>query len=458
MRRRKLRINLSHHAILMLLILAMAGGYAFSYSLAPLQQLLDSEYGWNADTYGRYCSAASFLNVFLLILIFGGMAVDKLGISKSAIFASLTMLAGAFINYFALLPEVAESHFIAIITQPLNLSDTWWNITPFSSTTPPSAKLAAIGLMLFGSGMEICGIAVSRATVTYFKNKALALPMGIQLCCARIMMAMAIWSAPQIAYSSAPPSVSRPLLFCIVLIAIGTLALCLYSISSNKSSHKNDRCDDNEKFRLSLVWQLLKTKSFIFPALVCMLYYGSVYPFMRFAVLILQNRIGISATQASTILFILPLASGLILPPICKLADKKRCHLPLMRVGAILLLPCLLIFSLPSELLQISFLGAIAVMAAIAISTALVAASVWPFIGETLPELSLGSAYGIIYWLQGVALMTIPIIAGHVEMHTTNVFNFSSPMIVFIIPALMAAGASFAIARPPREHREISDT
>lgn len=436
----------SRAIMLAILIVTMAGGYAFSYAMSPLQSLLLENYGWSPADYGRYCSAASFLNVYLFILLMGGVAVDRLGAGRSGIGALLLMTIGGIINYVALLPGLEEVFSRSFINNLFNLPDTWWNITPFATGMPASAKLSSIGLMIFGSGMEICGIAVSRITVARFRENGLSLAMGLQLGAARMMMALAILSSYRIATGGPESSAASPLFACVLLILAGLITFSLYV------SRGSGNCSADPKtssINIHTLTQLIRSSIFIFPAIVCMMYYGSVYPFMKFAVNIMQASLGVSASTASSVLFILPLGSALLLPPICSVADKKKAYLPILRIGTTLLIPCLLLFALPVNITHLTTGIAYCAVACTALSTAMVAASVWPLIANILPDACLGSAYGAIYWLQGVALMAMPIMAGMAEEASPDC-NFSAAAFVFIIPAVIAAVATLFIKMPKK--------
>ena len=61
---------------------------------------------------------------------------------------------------------------------------------------PASAKLAAIGFMLFGCGTEMAGIMVSRGIVKWFKGKEMALAMGSEMAFARLGVATCMIFSP----------------------------------------------------------------------------------------------------------------------------------------------------------------------------------------------------------------------------------------------------------------------
>ena len=75
--------------------------------------------------------------------------------------------------------------------------------------------LASLGYAIFGVGVEIAGITVSKVIVKWFKGKELALAMGLEMATARIgtMLAMAV-TVPFAKYFQ---SVSAPVLLCLIM-------------------------------------------------------------------------------------------------------------------------------------------------------------------------------------------------------------------------------------------------
>ena len=86
---------------------------------------------------------------------------------------------------------------------------------------PSSAKMAALGFMIFGCGVEMAGITVSKGIVKWFKGKEMALAMGLEMAIARIGVAAAVLISPAIANMGGVKDVSRSVLFCVILLLIG---------------------------------------------------------------------------------------------------------------------------------------------------------------------------------------------------------------------------------------------
>lgn len=133
---------------LFLLASAMFFAYIFVDVLSPLQEYLQSTKGWDPSAYGRFAGSETFLNVFVFFLIFAGIILDKMGVRFTAILSGAVMVAGGFINYYALTDSFASSGLYNFMEDFVNLPDAWWNISPFYAGMPASAKLSAIGFMI----------------------------------------------------------------------------------------------------------------------------------------------------------------------------------------------------------------------------------------------------------------------------------------------------------------------
>ena len=58
----------------------MLCGYFLTDVMSPLKPMLEKELLWDSLDYGFFTSAYGWFNVFLLMLIFGGIILDKMGV------------------------------------------------------------------------------------------------------------------------------------------------------------------------------------------------------------------------------------------------------------------------------------------------------------------------------------------------------------------------------------------
>ena len=173
---------------LLLLALGMFCAYIFMDILSPIKDLMESTRGWDSKAFGTMEGAETFLNVFVFFLIFAGIILDKMGVRFTAVLSGAVMLIGGLIKYYAISPSFVDSSLAQWFTDNLNYIPLFdeLGVSPFYRGMPASAKVAAIGFMIFGCGAEMAGITVSRGIVKWFKGRETALAMGSEMALARL--------------------------------------------------------------------------------------------------------------------------------------------------------------------------------------------------------------------------------------------------------------------------------
>jgi len=174
-------------AALGLLAFAMFCSYIFMDILSPIKDLLQSERGWDSTAFGTMQGSETFLNVFIFFLIFAGIILDKMGVRFTAVLSGAVMLVGAMINWYALTDAFEGTSLCVWFQTHLNYIPGFdeLGISPFYEGMPASAKLSAVGFMIFGCGVEMAGITVSRGIVKWFKGREMAMAMGSEMALAR---------------------------------------------------------------------------------------------------------------------------------------------------------------------------------------------------------------------------------------------------------------------------------
>ena len=332
---------------LVLLAMAMFFGYMFMDVLSPLQTALQDTKGWDPNAYGHFAGSETFLNVFIFFLIFAGIILDKMGVRFTAILSGTVMLVGAGINYFALTEAFETSSLATFFTNNFNLPEAWWNVTPFYEGMPGSAKLSAIGFMIFGCGVEMAGITVSRGIVKWFAGKEMALAMGIEMALARVGVAAVFVMSPMMAKMGDSINVSRSVGFTVILLCIGLISFIAYAFMDKKLEKQignNEQKDD--PFKISDLKYIFSSKVFWIVALLCVLYYSAIFPFQKYAANMLQCNLGISDESAALIFTVFPLGAAAITPFLGRYLDKKGKGATMLIFGALLMIICHLTFAL----------------------------------------------------------------------------------------------------------------
>lgn len=429
---------------LVLLASAMFFGYIFMDILSPLQELLQTQRGWSPSAYGHYAGSETFLNVFVFFLIFAGIILDKMGVRFTAILSGSVMLVGALINWYAVSDAFAGSAVEGFMETHLNLPDQWWNVTPFFEGMPASAKMAAIGFMFFGCGVEMAGITVSRGIVKWFKGKEMALAMGVEMAIARIGVAVVVLGSPLLA-SIEPVDVSRPVAVAVLLLLIGLIAFISYAFMDKKLEQQLGENDEekDDPFKVSDLGMIFSSKVFWLVSLLCVLYYSAIFPFQKYAINMLQCNLGYTAEQAGWVFFVFPLGAAVITPFLGSFLDRKGKGASMLMLGAILMIVCHLTFALALPATQ-SVLIAYAAIILLGISFSLVPAALWPSVPKLVDGKLLGSAYAVIFWIQNIGLYSFPMIIGGVLQSSnpgvTNPleYNYTVPMLVFASLGVLA--------------------
>lgn len=276
---------------LILLSFAMFCAYIFMDILSPIKDLLESTRGWDSTAFGTYAGSETFLNVFILFLIFAGIILDKMGVRFTAILSGIVMLIGATINWYAVTAAFMGSSLETWFTENLNYIPIFdeLGVSPFYRGMPASAKFSAVGFMIFGCGVEMAGITVSRGIVKWFRGKEMALAMGSEMALARLGVATCMIFSPVIANAFGRPDVSRSVAFGVVLLMIALIAFIAYAFMDKKLDAQTGEAEEkDDPFRVRDLGKIFSSLGFWLVALLCVLYYSAIFPFQKYAVNMLQ--------------------------------------------------------------------------------------------------------------------------------------------------------------------------
>ena len=312
---------------LLLLALAMFCSYIFMDILSPIKDLMQTERGWDSLAFGTMQGSETFLNVFVFFLIFAGIILDKMGVRFTAVLSGAVMLVGGFIKYYAISDGFIGSGLETWFTENLNYIPVFDEIgvAPFygeywevmvqgatdpevinsvkfdpstmefisiSSVMPASAKLSALGFMIFGCGTEMAGITVSRGIVKWFKGRETAMAMGSEMALARLGVATCMIFSPYFANLGGEVNVSRSVAFGVVLLCIALIMFVAYFFMDKRLDTQTGEAEEkDDPFKVSDIGKILSSLGFWLVALLCVLYYSAIFPFQKYAVNMLQCNI-----------------------------------------------------------------------------------------------------------------------------------------------------------------------
>jgi MFS family permease len=464
---------------LLLLALAMFCSYIFMDILSPIKDLMQSTRGWDSTAFGTMQGAETFLNVFIFFLIFAGIILDKMGVRFTAILSGTVMLIGGLIKYYAVTEAFMGSGVEAWFNDHLNYIPVFQElgVAPFYKGMPASAKVAAVGFMIFGCGVEMAGITVSRGIVKWFKGRETALAMGSEMALARLGVATCMIFSPFFAKLGGIIDVSRSVAFGVVLLCIALMMFIVYFFMDKKLDEQTGEAEEkDDPFKVSDIGKILSSFGFWLVALLCVLYYSAIFPFQKYAVNMLQcnltlvpgegfwagnsvtiiqylimlvvaicsftsnfsknktNKIVLMALAvvalvvycymgymrgtAETIFAVFPLLAVAITPILGNYVDHKGKAASMLMIGSLLLIICHLSFAFILPQFKGSQVGGVVVayilILVLGASFSLVPAALWPSVPKLVDEKIIGSAYALIFWIQNIGLWLFPLLIGKI--------------------------------------------
>ncbi|MBT8039777.1 MAG: MFS transporter [Gammaproteobacteria bacterium] len=348
--------------VLVVISLAMFGNYYIYDSIAPIADILKSELGFSDENIGSLYSVYSVAAV--LVLLFGGMIVDRWGTVKSTIlFGGICALAG-------ILNAASSELYVMLAAR-----------------------------FLLGIGAEPLIVAITCALAKWFKGKELAFAFGVNLTIARLGSYTADLS-PTWAGFAYDGGWQPPL---VIAAVIGTLCLIgavVYGILevSAKRKHSLGEAAATDKLVLSDLFSF--SKSFWLITLLCVTFYSAIFPFRSFSIKYFIEAWELTRDVAGQFNSVLPLAAMIATPIFGLMCDKMGKRALFMIFGAILLMPVYLMMAY-----QLVPLTVPVIMMGIAFS--LIPAVMWPSVAYIVEERRLGTAYAVMFLIQqlGVAGM-----------------------------------------------------
>ena len=382
------------------LVVPMFGSYFFDDMFSTVSQIFKNpemlQLGWNSQQFGFYAGGYSFLCVWGGLIICG-VLLDKFGVRIiGSVFVGLMVLGAAIVT---------------------------WAISTPGLTPGKSLTIAYVGCMLFGLGSEIAGVAVTRSIAKWFKGKNVALAMGLQLAIARIGTGLAMLLAPVLVLKNHAEGTmytlsetNKPAIVGLTLLFIGAILWAVFVAMDAKYDHQEGirtqrgEVKEEDKFKFSDIWKVLSNPRFIMIALLCVFFYCCVISFKKFGTSIIIPRFDLDASTASVMISMIAFAPVIFTPLFGALVDKVGKATTWMITGAVLVFCAHMIICFAPSLpfygyLSIVFLG---------IGYSLVPSAMWPTVPKIIPEKNLGTAYSMIYWIQNMGMMLVPIFVGRI--------------------------------------------
>lgn len=427
-------------AALACLVVPMFASYFFDDIFSTLSHIFNNpeqlELGWDAADYGQYAGSYSFLCVCGGLVVCG-VLLDMFGVRiVGSVFVGM-MVAGAAAVFFAI-----------------------------TSGLPPKTSLtiAYLGHMFFGLGSEIAGVAVTRSIAKWFKGRNVALAMGLQVAIARVGSLAAMFISPILVAQKMPGEVytlsetARPALVGLCLLMLSILLWAIFVAKDARFDKASGRVSDRgevaeeDRFRLSDLGKVLANPRFVMVALLCVFFYCCVISFKKFGSSIVIPRFGLDVRQASLMISMIPLFT-LVTPLFGFIVDKAGRATMWMILGAVFVTVAHLIIAFAPQGVPAYGYAAIAILG---IGYSLVPSAMWPSVPKIIPEKSLGTAYSLLYWIQNMGLLLVPVFVGRIFRGEADKGAAAvGAEMIFVTLGILAIAVALVLSRSARRHPEL---
>lgn len=393
--------------MLLIISFVMFAAYIASDNIFAVETTLKGAlYGITDGEYSSLAGAYSIFNVYLLMLIFGGMILDKMGIRFTGIMSTIVMVVGigmvtaGMFNLGSLVKAGSDIAMTKFLGTPMRKPVMWM----------------VVGMGIYGVGCEIAGITATKAIAKWFAGYELALAMGLQLALARLGTGLAYGATPAIS-KMANNNVGVAVLVGLILLTIGIVAFlfyCIYDSKLDKQIKENggaeEQASSEDEFHFKDILEVMKNPAFWMIAFLCLLFYAAVNPFLKYSTGLMINKFGVSETLAGLFPMILPMGCIVLTPIFGGIYDRKGHGADLMILGACIITIVHFIFGLLPENGNPAAMAVVAIilMICLGIGFALLPSAMWPSIAKIMPAKLLGTTMALTFYIQNIGFIFVP--------------------------------------------------
>jgi MFS family permease len=396
-------------AVLVAISIAMFGNYYVYDSIGPVADSLQRHLGFTDTQIGTLNAIYSFPNIIMVLV--GGVIVDRFGTRLSTLAFALICLVGAIITAIS-----------------------------------PLFPVMAAGRLIFGLGAESMIVAVTVAIGQWFVGRQLGFAFGVNLSIARAGSYCADLSTSWLKglYDA---GWQPPLVFAAAMSAVAVVGCIVYYALDRYLARRYDvpRPAPSDRFVWSDLWRF--DRSFWYVVGLCVTFYSVIFPFRStFAIKYFQHAHGLSLQDAGTLNGYVFLAAIFATPAFGFMADMLGRRAAFMAFGCFLLTAVFPILAYTQINLWVT-----TVMIGIAFS--LVPAVMWPAVPYIVEPSRLGTAYGLMTMVQAMGLTVMNLLAGALNdanhAGPDNPAGYTPMLWMFMILSLL--GFVFAYALRVRE-------
>jgi MFS family permease len=344
--------------VLVLISLAMFGNYYIYDAISPLADVLKTQLGFGDEDIGWLNAIYSLPN--LLMVLIGGIIIDRIGTRRATFLFALLCLVGAAVT-------AARGDLFVMAT----------------------------GRLIFGLGAESLIVAVTTAIAKWFRGKELSLAFGLNLTIARFGSFAAL-NSPTWA-RSAYESWQAPLLLTVVAGAVSVISAIVYwgLESGAERRYEMGRAGETDKVAFGEVFRF--SRSYWYVVALCVTFYSAVFPFQTFAVKFFQEAHGTTREWGGFLSSLLTAFAMLGTPLFGLVVDLVARRALFMMFGSLLLVPVYLMMAYTDLPLLVP-------MAMMGVAFSLIPAVMWPSVAYITDQSRLGTAYGLMTLVQNFGL------------------------------------------------------
>jgi predicted MFS family arabinose efflux permease len=145
-----------------------------------------------------------------------------------------------------------------------------------------------------------------------------------------------------------------------------------------------------DEFKISDIGKILTNKGWWYIAILCVLFYSAVFPFLKYATDLMVNKFGVDQNIAGLIPMLLPFGNILLTPLFGGIYDRKGKGASIMIIGSLLLIVVHALFSV--QMLN-NWIIAMILVIILGVAFSLVPSAMWPSVPKIVPEKRLGTAF-----------------------------------------------------------------
>jgi MFS family permease len=389
--------------VFMLVSAAAYGNFYVYDSIGPVADLLQRQRGFSDTQIGLLNAIYSLPNILLILV--GGVLVDRFGASRMAVWTAAICLAGAALTAFG-----------------------------------PGIATMAAGRLLFGIGAETFLLATTVSIVDYFAGGSLAFAMGLSLAIGRAGSFSAdmspTWFAGAYAQGWQPPLVIAMLIAATSFVAAATYRWIDVRVRGNAPATAADK---HPRFKPSDL--LGFGKAYWYLLALCVLWYAVMLAFRStFSIKYFQHAHGLELAAAGAMNSYVFLAAMFATPVFGWICDRTGRYAPMLAFGALLLPVAITIMALTGWSLWVATV-------LIGVSYSLVPAVMWPLASKLVAPERFGAALGLMWVVQNTGIAAANLLAGSLNdgagASAANPAGYQPMMLLF--GAASALGFCFAL-------------